>query len=101
MRPLLLTCLAVSAAGPHASAQRPKLATIVGIVADTNNNKIDNKSVGDFTFNMNANQTIQVPFKIDDISDGLHDILIAIVIDPYNKSLDPKFRVNTLSKNIS
>lgn len=36
MRPLLLTCLAVSAAAPAASAQRPKLATIVGIVTDTN-----------------------------------------------------------------
>jgi len=36
MKAFLLTCLALSATAPAVSAQRTRLATIVGIVADTN-----------------------------------------------------------------
>lgn len=49
---------------------------------------------------MNPNETIEIPFEINNLSNGLHDAMIIIVRDPNNKSLDSKYRATTLVNNL-
>ena len=62
---------------------------------------VDNKeSKYDFTFHMDAGESIEIPFKIDPLKKGLHDILFVIAKYPDNKSLNEDFRKNTDSNNL-
>lgn len=62
--------------------------------------QIDDTQVQDFTFKIDSKQTMEIPITIDNLADGLHDILLLIVIDPNIKSLDSKFRSTTANNNL-
>ena len=62
---------------------------------------VDNKEPKyDFTFHMDAGESIEIPFKIDPLKKGLHDILFVIAKYPDNKSINEEFRENTDLNNL-
>lgn len=62
---------------------------------------VDNrKPKDDFTFHLDAGESIEIPFKIAPLKKGLHDILFVIAKYPDNKSLDDGFRKNTDLNNL-
>ena len=54
----------------------------------------------DFTFKMKAGETIEIPFEIDTLEKGLHDIIFVIAKYPDNVSLDEDFRKQTDLNNL-
>lgn len=63
------------------------------------NFNVDGNPVKDYTFQMNKNETIEMPVSLNKLNEGLHDILFLVVIDD-NKSTDIRFRNTTLTCNL-
>lgn len=49
----------------------------------------------EFTFTMQAYQTIEIPIALNSLTSGSHELLFVIVKDPDNPSLDKEYRMNT------
>jgi hypothetical protein len=61
---------------------------------------IDGKTLRDFNFKLNPNQTIEIPVSLDKLSEGLNDILFIIVGNPNNNLLENNPQDNVLKGQI-
>lgn len=57
---------------------------------------VDNREAKeDFTLEIKAGESIEIPFQLPNLDKGLHDILFVIIKSPENKSLDEDYRKKT------
>ncbi|GGJ16096.1 hypothetical protein [Paenibacillus hunanensis] len=49
----------------------------------------------DYTFQMKAGQTLEIPIELKGLKPGMHDVLVVMVKNPDNKSLDEDYRKKT------
>lgn len=55
----------------------------------------DNAPSEEYNFKIGAGKTLEIPIKITDLDSGMHDIVVIMVKNPNNKSLDEEYRKKT------
>lgn len=61
---------------------------------------IDTQKTKEFLFKMSAHGAIDIPIKIDPLSEGLHDVIFVLVRYPDVKSLDDNYRGSTYKTHL-